>query len=298
MKIILGGGLVALLARDILGPSWTIIPVGRSMYYSFTPPLADNYIVKDTTIDDYMGQYTYAPIYTKTAFSVAGELTHNANIGIQQWLSKVYGDNIPPHADPYWRSHMEYFAYGDCCEIYRTLQDRYKDELIKNNEKWGKLITIKDHIVNTNNGSVEYDSMISAIPLYSLLDLLGITINLPSKDLWCYHLASDAFDFEGATHVLVSDPHIDFHRVTQLDNNNYVFYSSMEIIRPAILFMAMAKKFDLIGETQVPRAIPCGPIANIQAIKDAGITCIGKTASWDDCMDIGSCCKRLLRLQI
>lgn len=296
MNIILGGGLVALIARDILGSKWKILPMGRSMFYSFTPPLADNRVVKDNIIDSYMDQFSTIPIYTKVAFSVAGQLTHNANLSLKLWLQKVYGADLPLHADPYWRTHLEYWSYGDCKDMYRVLQERYADEILNNDKTWKKPKIIGDHKITTETTVLEYDRILSTIPLHALLGYMGQTHNLPGKDMWCYHLLTDSLDFEGSTHVFVCDTEIDFYKVTQLDKTNFVFYSTKEIERPATLFMALMPKFELVGETKVPRAIPCGPIPDIAFLKENNISCVGSLAAWDDCQDVGTCIKRLLKL--
>ena len=55
------------------------------------------------------------------------------------------------------------------------------------------------------------------------------------------------------------------------------------------------KDFKLIGEIHYPQATPCGPIPNFPEVEAADISCIGSRAAWDDCMDIGTCIKRLVR---
>ena len=80
MNAILGSGLIGMLARDILGDGWTLIPVGRSRFYSFQPALADNYIAIDETINEYMKRFTFLPLIHKTAFSLGGELTYNKHL--------------------------------------------------------------------------------------------------------------------------------------------------------------------------------------------------------------------------
>lgn len=297
MKFILGGGLAALLARDILGDKWTIIPYGKSLFYSFSPPICDNYVIKDGVIDGYMDKYALIPIYIKASYSLAGHLTQNHNIALDHWLYKLYGLNVPPHAKLYWQTHIDYFAYGDCLEIYRRLQKQYLPEIVGNQEKYGKLVTsIGDHRIKTDiGGDIEYDEIISTIPIYALTAAMGLSIEFPSRDLWCYHVITDKIDLEGATHGLVADQHIEFYKVTKIKDNVYIFYSTQQIISPAKYFMAILKKFELIGETQFERATPCGPVPNLTEVSSANITCIGSRAGWDDCMDIGTCCKRLIR---
>jgi len=47
MNIILGSGIIGLLAKLILGQDWKIIPFYRSRYFSFNPALDDNFIIRD-----------------------------------------------------------------------------------------------------------------------------------------------------------------------------------------------------------------------------------------------------------
>lgn len=295
MKLILGGGLTALLARDILGSNWMMVPIGRSLYYSFIPPLCDNYVIKDSTIDDYMSQWAYIPIYTKIAFSYGGQITYNQHLALQPWLERIYGGDLPPQAGSYWKNHLEYFAYGDCVDMYRRLQAKYKEELLGSDSKWGIPISIKDGVIKTDKLQSEYDEIISTIPLHALLPMVGITADLPSRDLWCYHLLTDCLDFEGATSLFVVDQSIEFFKATNIGPNSYVFYSTKEIVQPGRYFMALMKRFELTGETRLERAIPRGPIPQFEALKNANITCLGRNAVWDDCMDVGTCIKRLLR---
>lgn len=294
MNIILGGGLIALIARDILGDDWKIIPMGKSLYYSFNPPLADNYVIKDDAIDNYMDQFTLIPVYTKLAFSIAGQLTHNPAIALDPWLQKVYGPEIPPQTPGYWRRHLEYFSYGDCADINARLQQRYMGELVSGEEKFGKATAISDHRITTTKTVLEYDNIISTIPLPALMKMLGYGVNLPSKDLYCYHLRTD-WDFEGSSHILVADREIEFYKVTKINQVNFVFYANKQIMQPGRYFMGFLKKFDLIGEVHLPEATPCGPIPDFQHVKDANILPVGSNAAWDDCLDVGSCIKRLLK---
>lgn len=298
MKVILGGGLVALLARDILGSGWTIIPYGKSRFYSFNPPLCDNYVIKDDVIDDYMNRFALIPSYIKNAFSLGGQLTYNHNIGLDPWLEKVYGGMRPSQADPYYRSHIDYFGYGDCLEIYRRLQQQYVNEILDNQDKLGKaVVKIHDHRIVTDTGvEKEYEHIISTIPLPALTTAMGRKYEFPCRDMWCYHIKTD-WDMEGATHIRVADQHLEFYKVTKVNQVDYIFYSVNQIVRPGQYFMGiLGKKFELIGEVNFQEAIPCGPIPDLLEVTMADITLMGSRAVWDDCLDIGSNIKRLVSM--
>ena len=295
MKVILGGGLVALLARDILGSDWTIVPIGRSRFYSFDPPIVDNYIIKNDVIDEYMKQYTIIPLLYRTGYSYCGQILFNARVPISPFLLKVYGSNIPSHAEAYWLSRMDHFGYGNCCDIYKSLQDKYKSEVLANNAKFGIPISIKDHEITTTTGAhTQYESIISTVPLSALLKWVGIDYDLKAKDVHCFHMRTDALDFEGATKLFVVDQEIDFYEVVMLDRLNYVFHAHKPIDMPGKYFMKFIKRFDLVAETKIEGAIQCGPIPEIPELDDVNIIRVGSSV-WDDCLDVGSSIKRLIK---
>lgn len=297
MKFILGGGLVALLARDILGSSWSIIPFGRSVFYSFGPPICDNYIIKDAVIDNYMDQFSLIPLLIKNSYSIAGQLTQSPDLGLDSWLNKVYGTMQPGQAEPYWRSHSEYFGYGDCLHMYRSLQAKYLDEILTNQDKFGKVVkAINNHCILTDTGiEKEYNEIISTIPLPKLTTMMGLKYEFPVRDMWCYHVRTN-WDMEGATHIRIADPHIEPYKVTKVTDIDYVFYSTQQIVQPGRYFMGLlGDKFELIGEIQFDEATPCGPIPELPEMITADISLMGSRAIWDDCMDIGSNIKRLIR---
>ena len=299
MKLILGGGLTALLTKDILGPDWTIIPIGKSRHYSFNPPLTDNYIQQDETILEYIKQFYVIPLLYRIGYSYAGHITFNHAVALNKYLTKLYDENVPPHAGAYWSSRTDHFGCGDCFDIYRTLNTKYESEILANNLKYGKPIKIKDNVLTTSTGSnLEYTQIVSTVPLYALLEWNGISgLELPSKDIYYYHIRTNDIDFEGATKLLVVDSEIDFHEAVMLNKENYIFKSCKRIEYPGRYFMQFMKKFELIAETSIEKSVCCGPIPNIPELKAANIVCIGKSAVWDDCLDLGSVCKRLIKMR-
>lgn len=292
-KFILGSGLAGLLARDILGGEWTIVPFTRSRFFTFTPALDDNYIIRDDSINEYVSKYATIPLVHKSVFSYGGQLTYNHALCVDQWLNKVYGPGYDGRLKPYLKSRSEVWGCGNCISIYHDLMNRYKDEIAANINKFNNVSKINDHELIANNVSYEADAIVSCIPLYKLYELMSINIALDSADVWYYHLRTDCLDFEGATNMLVVDDAIDFHKVVKLDEINYIFMSKSRILYPGQYFMAFMKKFDLVGEVCVKRAIPCGIVPD----QLTDVVCIGKTAAWDDCLDIGSCIKRLLMMR-
>ena len=298
MNYILGGGLIGLLARDILGPEWKIIPYGRSIFYSFYPPVVDNYIIRNSDIDDYMSRHAILPVYVKNAYSMSGSLLYQHNLCLRNWLYKVYGLQVPPHADGYYRSTNEYFVYGDCVEINKKLQTTYLSEIMGAKENIGTQVTdIRDGVITTDKDiKLPYDKILSTIPLSQLLKTVGVTYNLPSRDLWCYHIETDKLDLEKNTHVRIVDEAIEFFKATQVSKTTYIFYSTKQIIQPGRLFMSLIPgEFKLVAEVQIKEAIPCGEIPFIKELNDNNINCLGSLASWDDCLDVGSCIMRLVK---
>ncbi len=297
-NIILGGGLTALVARDLLGPTWDIIPIGRSRFFSMRPALDDNYVVRDPTIDDYMDKYSLVPILKKTIYSYGGQFTYNHAIALESYLEKLYGPDVPPHCEAFYKTRPDRFGYGDCIEMNQRLQLQFKETLVENNEKYGQVEKIEDHLITTSTGKkIEYDNIVNTIPLPALMKYMGLDyIDFKTKGLYAYHLRTKDLDFEGASHVLVADPEILFHKATKIDNTNYVFFSTVDIERPGQYFMDWMKNFELIAGTMIENAIACGPIPEVEELKNANITCIGKQAVWDDCLDIGSCIKRLINM--
>ncbi len=296
MNIILGGGLTALLARDILGDNWTIIPIGKSRFYSFNPPLADNYVVRDDIIDEYMQRHTAMPLMYRIGYSLGGQILFNTNMVLNQYLAKLYGDMIPPQAGAYWKDRIDYFGSGNCVVMYNELREKFKSEIAENNVKFGMPSGISDHTITTDKGKFNYSKIISTIPLPVLLKWMNITWpGLKSNDEYCYHVRSDCLDFEGATHLFVVDPEIEFHKATMLNRLNYIFYAKKRIEYPGRYFMAFVKRFELIAETTIEDSMCYGPIPEIAELGEADITCIGSSAVWDDCLDIGSCIKRLVK---
>lgn len=297
MNIILGSGLVGMLARDILGDDWTIIPIAKSRYYTFNPPIADNFVIKDSEIDEYMRPYFVVPLLYKLGYSLGSQVLFNSTIPLPLWLSKVYGIHVPPHTQAYWSARSDFFGYGDCVNMYRILHDKYKTELHENNSKYGQSIKIAGHNILMNGKTIEYNKMVSTVPLPNLLSMLGIDwIDLPSRNLYCYHIRTNDLDLEKCDVVFVADPEIIFHKVIVLDKHNFIFFAPEAIEYPGRYFMKFMKQFDLIAETIVENSIQCGPIPNIPELADNSIIPMGSSV-WDDCLDIGSNIKRLIKMR-
>lgn len=296
MKIILGGGIIALFARDILGSDWTLLPIGKSRYYSYSPPLADDYIVADDDIIDYVSKWATMPLIYKNAFSYGGNIIFNNNICLDLYLTKYYNGNVPSHTGSFYKNRLDIHGYGHAVSIYSQLQDKYKSELVENNNKYGMVNTIDQGVIKTSTDiNIAYDKIISTLPLDVLLDMCGVDHNLISRDVYYYHVRTEDLDFEGATSLYVVDNDIKFHKVRKINRFNYIFESCNYIDDPGQYFFNFMNKFDLIAETKVENVIPCGNIPDTSALNKIDICCVGSNAQWDDCMDLGSCIKRLIK---
>lgn len=297
-KYILGSGISGLLARDILGDDYTLIPVGKSRFYSFSPALDTNYVVVDKYIEEYMNKYAHIPLFRRFAYSIAGELTFNNKICLNELLSKIYDQHIPDHMYDYMSNRSDVCTIGNCLDIYNELSIKYRDEIMANNSLYGGIKSICDGVIVTDNVSIEYDLIINSLPLPVLFKLVGIDVDPIGCDIHYTHIRTSNLDFEGADEVFVVDDSIDFFKVVKIDKYNYIFMSKSHIEHPGQYFMNFMESFELVAETKVERAICCGNIPDHTSLNDNfNIFSFSRHSVWDDCIDVGSCIKRLLKFR-
>ena len=130
--VILGSGIVGLLAKEILGDRWLVIPFSRSRFYSFRPALADNFIIRDERIDDLIAHFggKISFIY-KTLYSLGGGLLPSDDLIINGWLNKVFGQEVPSQALPCIKSRGDHFVYSiKVNQLYNQLQIKYGQSLV------------------------------------------------------------------------------------------------------------------------------------------------------------------------
>ncbi len=286
-KYILGGGLISLIARDILGHDWQIISTGKSRFYGKIP-LADNHIVLDSTIDGVI-RVDGRKILTRS-ISYGG----NLHFWFQDWLkakylAKVYGEEYPRHFERLLQS-SESVSTMDGTALYASLKTRYESEL----EPY-KISEIKDGKITTDKGPIEFNNIISTIPLDALYGYISIKHSLQAKDVWVYHIISDRLDLEGSDQSLVADDGIDFYKVDALTKSDYAFYCLKEIITPHEYFRSFMPGCLIANSTHISNYIPLGNPIDQTKLKDHGIECIGSYAQWDDFADISSSIKRILK---
>lgn len=303
--VILGSGLIGLLAKEIF-PEATIIPFGKSRFFYFVPSLADDFIVRSDKIDPFMSQclrqhfgfISSVPVIMKRSVSLGGQLASDS-IAIQQYVSKIY-----PDAPSYARSLLktEFATYPITCHnLYMKLLTKHIGSLKEETEALGIVQKIEPGIIRCEKGVVEYDRVISTIPLDVLLTFTGIFQSLSAHEVHCFHVATDALDFEGAHQVLVADESIGFFKVDRVGVYDYVFHNLGPVETPVPYFGAFIPngRFRITGDTKVPNAIPKSPHApKIPDLQDRfKIDPVGSCAQWDDFMDVASSVLRLLHLR-
>jgi hypothetical protein len=298
MKLILGSGLVGLLARKILGAEYKIIPFGKSRFYSYNPALQDNYLAYNESYFDVIKPYlnsTFRHTY-KVAWSVGGMLHNKYDDGIyQDWSTKLFGKNVPPQSSSVLKTRFELELYDiRLNQLYAKLLQEYESE-IKSQLAMGDPISIRDGRVQFAKSAIDYNTIVSTIPLDVLAGLVGKSISVPGTDIHYLHVQTNKLDFEGHHQVLVSDASIDFYKVTAVAPNRYLFYFNKELQNPGLyLLNIIGQDFDILDGTSIKRALPAGQMPDLSALEQIGIYAIGATAQWDWCLDAGSAMLRIL----
>lgn len=299
-NVILGSGIVGLLAKAILGPTWKIIPFYRSRFFSFNPALDDNFIIASSETDAIIKQITNSltvqNLFYSRAWSVSGQLVKNWDSTLcEAWLRKIFGVNIPPQSMAYYTNRLTLPIYNiRANQLYTSLLNNNASEIESEASK-GLVSEIGDHYLIRNGVKEEFDNAVCTIPLDALCKLLKSPIELPSKTLHYYHIQTDSLDFEGFNQQLVVDQVFDFYRVANIAPDRYLFYCHNEITNPGLYFMPILKSFEILDGTTVLSAIPSGTSPKLDLIEKKGLYMVGSSAQWDWCMDIGSCVLRLQR---
>ena len=299
MNVILGSGIVGLLAKEILGDSWTVIPFTKSRFYTWNPALDDNFIIADSDIDPFINElmnrrpnlYPY-----KRSWSIMGDLKSEYDEALcTVWLSKIFSGNYPQHALAYYKDRQILSVYDiRANELYERLLNKHMPSIAEEYKK-GKVTKIGDHKIERGNHIIEYDKIVSTIPLYALLEFMGKKANLEYKPINYIHLYSEHLDFEGANQTLVVDNNIDFFKVSNISKNKYLFYFHENVVNYGAYLMNYIKDFDILDGTVVGDAIPVGSMPNLDTLEKDDIFCVGSYAQWDWCADVGSNIKRLIK---
>lgn len=301
-NVILGSGVVGLIAKAMLGPSWKVIPFYRSRFFSFNPALDDNFIISDQKTDqffkDVTGAVSVENLTYRRAWSVQGHLVPQWNKDLcESWLTKIFGLNIPPQSVVYYANRMNLPIYNlRTNQLYQRLMANYIEDLKAESAK-GLITEIGDHYFVRNNVREEFDNIISTIPLDALQKLMRVSggPELKAKTLHYYHVETRSLDFEGFNQQLVVDNLFDFYRVTMVAPGRYLFYCHNELYNPGSYFMPILNSFELLDGTSIVDALPTGIAPKLDFYESKDIYCVGSSAQWDWCMDVGSCALRIQR---
>lgn len=294
---ILGGGLIALLAKTIY-PSFNIIPMGKSVFYSYNPPLADNKIdASKEEVNEIIRNIkpSSIPILRKNSISFGGSLLfYPVSLALNMYLSKVY-DNINQLACKLLR--LEGFVHSaKCTDIYNMLQRNYMHDIISSSERYGKVVSIDNHVITTENGyNLDYNIIISTLPLHAAINYVNWNIDLFYRDVYYTYIRSPDIDLEGSEITYVADGEIPFYRVIHIKHDNYVL-ESFEPLTNQIL-AAFITNCEVINKTVINKALPIGIPPKLDYLEDQDIYQVGSLAQHDDFMCVASCINRLLKLR-
>jgi hypothetical protein len=300
MKVIFGSGIVGLLAKMILGPSWTVVPFYRSRFFSFNPSLDDNFIICDPQIDDIVKELTKVikPVKYeyKRAWSIGGHILPSWEETIcNDWLYKIYGDKIPPQSLAYNKDRMSFSVYDlRINELYANLTNMFIDEL-KEQSSQGQVTAIGDHYFVRNGIRHDFESAVNTVPLNHIAKLCNLQVNLASKDVHYWHVRTDDLNFEGFNQLLVADTLFGFYKVTNISPGRYMFYCHEDIPNPGTYLMGFMSNFEIIDGTSVQEALPAGSMPDLQIFDNLGIYNVGSYAQWDWCADVGSNMLKLVK---
>lgn len=302
MKVILGSGIVGLLAKTILGPEWKIIPFGKSRLYSFKVPLADNIFIHDPKLDHFISSELKLissilyPYYS--CYSVQGQIVKAYDPALTEaWLHKVYGEQYPTQAKPYYAHRMNNMVYGArVTELYAQLLSTYMDELRRESNA-GQVTDITHNIIKRGDEVIQFEKAVSTIPLNALLELYKVPHTLQANDVYIYYVHAPDIDIEGSNQCYVIDKEIQFYKATRISaDHRYLFYSTTEIEFPGLYFKQFSPKSTILDYTKIPQGLPIGEKPNLSLLESQNMYCVGSYAEWDDCRDVSSCILRLLSI--
>jgi hypothetical protein len=298
MDVILGSGITGCLAKEILG--WRIIPFKRSRYFVFDTPWADNYFQIHDEIDPIISRLFLVNqrLIIKNSYSFKGELYDTNDELKEMYLEKIYGNDVPGHASSAIRTIMTTYDI-EASELYKLLNAKYLDEINESIKTSGELVGIDldNKVLKCSKKDVSFDRVVSTIPLDALYKYCNIDHDLVSKGVYFYHINTDKIDLEGSSGCYVCDPDIDFFKVYNVGENDFVFCSLDLINNPLRYFgMFLGYNFDIVEVKHINGALPIGDIPNVDYLKSRGIHCIGSNARWDDFEDLSSSILNILKI--
>lgn len=296
--VIFGSGIVALLAKKILAGNWSIVPFSKSRYYSFNPPLADNFIIRDDEIDQPIRDLTGNSnvFFYKRCYSAQGKLVkEHDNTLAATWITKVFGADVPGQVSPYLAARMVSPIYATKVNmLYQSLLHEFLPELRAEAAK-GPVTEVGSHYYVRGGIRHDFDNLINTVPLPALLQLLKMEMPLAARTEHFVLVKSNNIDLEGCNQSYVVDEALDFYRVTALAPKLYMFYFIKEVLQPGLYLLPIIGGADIIDGTKIADSLPTGPMPDLSRLDDFGIFNVGAQAQWDWCADVGSNLLRLVR---
>ena len=295
MNFIIGSGLIGMIAKSILGDSWELVTQKRSRYYSFNPVLADNNIIVSPETEGFVKSLfpMATPILRSRCASLGGQLFNECDESLaESYIRKVYGDRL---ALPL---KTKFFVYDVTAkQLHDRLQETHRNEIANSRSEVLKL-DLDNHILTVKVGneikSVEFDRVISTVPLTALMDWAGIEHNFEAKTVCYYHIRTTKIDLEGADEALVCDETIPFFKCIKLGDTDYMFWTFDGIDSPQELFGSiLGYDFEIVEVFRINDAIPIGSPPNLSWMSEHGVHCVGSNSQWDDMIGISSCIKRI-----
>lgn len=301
-NIILGSGLVGLLAKLIMPEDFIVIPFGYSRFYKFKIPLNEDFIHVQPIISEYFMKLgvTPAPVMYKTCFSYGGALISGTDTTLMKmWLSKITGNDYPDHAVMVMATDNRFIYNHSSSDIYRILYNKYQDD-IRTGLEYGKVTGIVKHnrIITFDSGhKLEFDLAVSCIPLVILSSLCGAMSDIKYASLNYLHLESNSIDLEGYNQALVVDDTLDFSKVIKLNKNQYVFEFKTRMNDFGMYLLPIIGAADLIQATTINKVLPVGDVANTIELEKDGIYPVGQSAQHDIALNLASTILRLHKLK-
>jgi len=301
MNFILGSGVVGLIAKELF-PDYVLVPFKKSRYYHFEIPLADNVIKYDKRINDFMSGVcpVSTPIIEKQAFSFKGQLIFEDIKDLKElYFKKIYDYDLPSYIDPLIQITYSRYPFT-VQQLHNKLQDKFLDQINQNVAQYGQLnkIDTQSHTLSFSKESVQYDNIISTIPLDALLKLIGMSMDLKSHDVCFYDIIAPKVDLEGAESCMVVDEELLFFKVIKIGKSEYVFWTFDKLDQSYEYFgKFLTYNLDMVEAHRIEKAIPMGLPPDLSVFNNFNIICVGSNAQWDDWMDVTSCIIRLLKIK-
>lgn len=301
MKYIFGSGLIGLFAKHLLPGEWEIVPFRRSRFFSWSPPLDDDFIIHDPRMDDLIQQMFPGTqtIFRKRGISYHGEIFSGDKITAElrdMWIYRLFGYDPPGPIVPYLKSHMGFATYRlSLNSVYNSLMKKFSRQIEEGKSK-GDVTEVGDHYFIRGGKRYDFEAVVSTIPHNALLNYAKIPHDLKTATVQVVQVASQELNFEGHDQLLVTDPEIGFYKVDHRDDGSYIFYFKPEMAYPAKYLMSVLKRFEIRNGTSIPDYITLGS-ADLNVVKRMGFIPIGSYAEWDWCGDVGTNLLRLLSLE-